>query len=129
MNNTIKHPLEPLTAQEIQLAVSMLKDLGKVTPTTRFISVSLKEPNKAFVHAFTGKEPFAREASAVIRLSSVEALQAVKSHFKRYNARPYRLSLTSAFIAQVLGLKRYKRYLGSQALQSVGTNVSYSYQV
>ena len=53
----IKHPLEPLTAEEVQLAVTLLKDAGKVTPTTRFVSVSLKEPAKAFVHAFTGTEP------------------------------------------------------------------------
>ena len=66
MNTTIKHPLEPLTAQEVQLAVALLKELGKVTPTTRFVSVSLKEPDKAFVHRFTGKEPTRREAFAVL---------------------------------------------------------------
>ena len=60
------HPLEPLTAQEVQLAVALLREAGKVTPTTRFISVSLKEPDKAFVHAFTGAEPFSREAFAVL---------------------------------------------------------------
>jgi len=65
MQKTI-HPLEPLSAQEVQLAVSILKDSGKVTPTTRFVSVSLKEPDKAFVHAFTGNETFLREASAVL---------------------------------------------------------------
>jgi primary-amine oxidase len=66
MNPTIKHPLEPLTADEVKLAVTILKDAGKVTPTTRFVSVSLKEPAKAFVHAFTGKEPIQREAFAVL---------------------------------------------------------------
>jgi primary-amine oxidase len=64
--NTIKHPLEPLTADEVKLAVSILKDTGKVTKTTRFVSVSLKEPDKAYVHAFTGKEPIKREAFAVL---------------------------------------------------------------
>ena len=39
---TIKHPLEPLTADEVKLAVSILRDTGKVSPTTRFISVSLR---------------------------------------------------------------------------------------
>ncbi|MBI2804020.1 MAG: primary-amine oxidase [Planctomycetes bacterium] len=52
MSATIKHPLEPLTADEVKLAVSLLKDFGKVTPTTRFVSVSLKEPAKEFVHRF-----------------------------------------------------------------------------
>ncbi len=63
---TIKHPLEPLTADEVKLAVALLKDHGKVTPTTRFVSVSLKEPEKAIVHAFTGAEPIRREAAAVL---------------------------------------------------------------
>ena len=40
------HPLEPLTAAEVAAAVHILKDAGKVTPTTRFVSVSLKEPPK-----------------------------------------------------------------------------------
>ena len=62
----MNHPLEPLTAQEVQLAVTILKDAGKVTPTTRFISVSLKEPAKETVHRFTGKEAFKRDAFAVL---------------------------------------------------------------
>src|SRR5262249_45258252 len=66
MTDTIKHPLEPLTASEVQLAVSLLKDHAKVTPTTRFLSVSLKEPDKQAVHRFTGKEPIRREAFAVL---------------------------------------------------------------
>src|SRR3954469_6770533 len=64
--NAIKHPLEPLTADEVQLAVSLLKNQGKATPTTRFVSVSLKEPPKEFVHRFTGREPIRREANAVL---------------------------------------------------------------
>jgi primary-amine oxidase len=60
------HPLEPLTAQEVQLAVSLLKENRKVTPTTRFVSVSLKEPSKEIVHKFTGRESVPREANAVL---------------------------------------------------------------
>ena len=55
--NAVKHPLEPLSADEVKLAVSLLKDLGKVTPTTRFVSVSLKEPAKDFVHKFNPSPP------------------------------------------------------------------------
>jgi primary-amine oxidase len=73
MANTVKHPLEPLTAHEVQNAVSLLKELGKVTPTMRFVSVSLKEPDKAFVHRFTGAEPFAREVSAVLFDNGINA--------------------------------------------------------
>ena len=63
---TKKHPLEPLSRDEMALAVQLLRDSGKVTPTTRFVSVSLKEPPKASVHAFTGKEALPREAAAVL---------------------------------------------------------------
>ena len=57
--STVKHPLEPLTADEVRLAVGLLKDAGKVTPTTRFVSVSLKEPPRVLVHGTHGK-PSAR---------------------------------------------------------------------
>lgn len=62
----IIHPLEPLSREEVALAVKILRDSGKVTATTRFVSVSLKEPPKAFVHAFTGGETHPREAAAVL---------------------------------------------------------------
>ncbi|WP_390567029.1 primary-amine oxidase [Zavarzinella formosa] len=58
------HPLEPLTASEVSNVVIILRDAGKVTPTTRFVSVSLKEPNKADVHA--GKTGLARQSLAIL---------------------------------------------------------------
>lgn len=61
--STVTHPLEPLTAAEVQHAVTALVAAGRVTPTTRFVSVSLKEPKKEFVHA---NEPAPREAFAVL---------------------------------------------------------------
>ena len=54
--NTTTHPLAPLAKDEVILAVKILRDAGKVTPTTRFVSVSLKEPPKGFVHAFSGTD-------------------------------------------------------------------------
>jgi primary-amine oxidase len=59
-----RHPLEPLSADEVQQAVAILRDTGKVTPTTRFVSVSLKEPSKHAVHA--GRTDLPREAFAVL---------------------------------------------------------------
>ena len=66
MNAAVKHPLEPLTAAEVRLAVTILRDTGKVTPTTRFVSVSLKEPDKSLVHGFTGARELRRETFAVL---------------------------------------------------------------
>ena len=47
----------------MQLAVTILRDAGKVTATTRFISVSLKEPSP---RSETPSGTFAREALAVL---------------------------------------------------------------
>lgn len=62
----MRHPLEPLCAAEVQQAVAILKQHGKVTPTTRFVSVALKEPAKAAVHAFDGKKAPPRAAFVVL---------------------------------------------------------------
>ncbi|MFO0877790.1 MAG: primary-amine oxidase [Gemmataceae bacterium] len=62
----MRHPLEPLSAAEVQQAVNLLRQGGKVTPTTRFVSVALKEPPKEAVHAWTGKETLPREAFVVL---------------------------------------------------------------
>lgn len=59
-----RHPLEPLSTEEVQQAVALLRTGGKVTPTTRFVSISLKEPPKADVHA--GKLAIPREAFVVL---------------------------------------------------------------
>jgi primary-amine oxidase len=61
--STVQHPLEPLTADELRLAVSIVKDTGRVNATTRFVSVSLKEPPKAQVHNGAAGE---RQAFAVL---------------------------------------------------------------
>lgn len=60
---TARHPLEPLSAEEVARAVQTLRDSGRVTQTTRFVSVALKEPAKDLLHA-GGKA--SREAFAVL---------------------------------------------------------------
>jgi primary-amine oxidase len=66
MSTSIRHPLEPLSPEEVEIAVGLLKAAGKVTPTTRFVSVALKEPDKSVAYGFTGVEPCDREAFAVL---------------------------------------------------------------
>jgi primary-amine oxidase len=63
---SVIHPLEPLTADEVKLAVQVLRDSRKVTPTTRFVSVSLKEPPKSAVHGSDRPAALNREAFAVL---------------------------------------------------------------
>ncbi|MDG3006129.1 primary-amine oxidase [Paludisphaera mucosa] len=64
--STSLHPLEPLGAEEVRRAVEILRRSGKVTPTTRFVSVALREPAKGSVHGWDGGAKPPREASAVL---------------------------------------------------------------
>lgn len=66
MAGNLRHPLEPLSADEVQQSVGLFKSLGKVTPTTRFVSVSLKEPRKELVHVPQSGRAIPREAFAVL---------------------------------------------------------------
>ena len=60
------HPLEPLSASEIETAVHLLKTTATQSPTTRIISIMLKEPPKDVVHSWPNGHPLNREAVAVL---------------------------------------------------------------
>jgi primary-amine oxidase len=60
------HPLEPLSAVEVERAVSLLRTLPEFTASTRVISIMLKEPSKHVVHAWPDIEMPDREAEAVL---------------------------------------------------------------
>ena len=60
------HPLEPLSAAEVERAVALLRTLPEFTPPTRVISVMLKEPAKDVVHGWPDIEAPDREAEAVL---------------------------------------------------------------
>ena len=65
--NMAAHPLEPLSAAEIQSAVSILRDSPGFTPTTRIISIILREPEKSLVYAWPEtSSTAARQAIAVL---------------------------------------------------------------
>jgi primary-amine oxidase len=66
MPDHVTHPLEPLSAREIEHAVSLLRTQGKVSPTTRFVSVSLMEPAKELVHAGESVAAMERKAFVVL---------------------------------------------------------------
>jgi primary-amine oxidase len=61
-----QHPLEPLSAAEIQSAVGLLKASADFSPTTRIISIALREPEKCTVYAWPERTPEGREATAVL---------------------------------------------------------------
>jgi primary-amine oxidase len=65
MSSVAAHPLDPLSAEEIRRAVTIIKDGGRSTPAMRFVSIGLHEPAKSAVEAFRPGQPFAREAFVV----------------------------------------------------------------
>jgi primary-amine oxidase len=47
-----RHPLDPLSAEEIRQAVTILREDGGVRAATRFVSVALYEPPKSEIASF-----------------------------------------------------------------------------
>jgi primary-amine oxidase len=62
----ISHPLEPLNADEIQIAVDVLRSAKSLGTSVRFISVALKEPSKSDVHSYASADTIPREVFAVL---------------------------------------------------------------
>lgn len=60
------HPLEPLSAFEVERAAQILKVHPSFTPTTRITSIALEEPTKQQVYAWHPGDIPARKAEAVL---------------------------------------------------------------
>ena len=63
----VGHPLEPLIPDEIAAASSILKEARGLGPSARFVFVTLHEPPKALLRAWSpGDDPLPREAHVVL---------------------------------------------------------------
>ncbi|MGJ5894441.1 tyramine oxidase [Streptomyces sp. V2] len=62
-----RHPLEPLTAQEIRTAVDVLKEQHEIGPQLRFVMISLREPAKRDLWEFDARTPLERAVFIVLR--------------------------------------------------------------
>jgi primary-amine oxidase len=60
------HPLEPLSAPEVALAVRILKSNPGYSARTRIISIMLREPPKSSVYGWPNTPKASREADAVL---------------------------------------------------------------
>jgi primary-amine oxidase len=63
---SVAHPLDPLSPEELQAAVALLRQQSPIGPTCRFASVALHEPPKAAVLAFEPGQAMDRQAFAVV---------------------------------------------------------------
>jgi len=63
----VRHPLDPLTAEEIEAATGILKRDRGLADSARFVYVTLREPAKDAVLRYQPGEASEREAHVVIR--------------------------------------------------------------
>ncbi|MFP7494968.1 primary-amine oxidase [Terribacillus saccharophilus] len=63
---SISHPLEPLTGEEIEKAVQIIKEEKQLGDKVRFATVVLHEPEKSFVINFQPGQEFSREAFVIL---------------------------------------------------------------
>ncbi|RAI59289.1 copper amine oxidase [Roseicella frigidaeris] len=64
------HPLDPLSAAEIDAAVAALRQAGAADDATRYVAIELEEPAKA---AVLGNQPAPRRAHVVLRRGAAMA--------------------------------------------------------
>ncbi len=64
---SVRHPLDPLTAEEIRAASTILRRERNLAPSARFVSITLHEPAKETVLSFKEGDPITREAFIVVR--------------------------------------------------------------
>jgi primary-amine oxidase len=64
---TARHPLDPLSAEEIEAASRIVRSQKGLADTARFVYIALHEPDKATVLGFEPGDPIHRQAFALIR--------------------------------------------------------------
>jgi primary-amine oxidase len=64
----VSHPLDPLSPEEIAIAISGIAATGRATPATRAAIVALAEPEKSKVLAWRKGDPLLRKAYVALRI-------------------------------------------------------------
>ena len=58
----IRHPLDPLSAAELQNVVAILRREGHLAADVRIVSINLTEPAKPAVEKYKSGDPYERKA-------------------------------------------------------------------
>jgi len=62
-----RHPLDPLTAGEVEATTRILRASGRITPRVRLMAYSLLEPDKDVVLTYQPGQPVPREVFVIMR--------------------------------------------------------------
>ncbi len=65
-DQALAHPLDPLSAEEIELAVAVLREQRELGERARFVEIVLREPEKDELARHEAGEMIPREAAAVV---------------------------------------------------------------
>jgi len=65
-SNSHAHPLDPLTGQEIALAIQILRKERQIGDSFRFVSITLAEPPRSAIRKYRPGQPFQRQAFLVL---------------------------------------------------------------
>ena len=66
LETQVRHPLEPLSEEEIAAAVAILREQEILPARHRFVQVTLDEPPKDIVLGYHDGDPIDRAASIVL---------------------------------------------------------------
>lgn len=130
-----RHPLDPLTPDEITLTTRILRTSGRITPRMRLMAYSLREPAKSLVLAFQSGQAYTREVEVVIRdherRLTVEALvslsdETLREWRERGDVQPA-LTYPEVFAAQeaILGDPAFQAALARRGITDLSTVVLY----
>src|SRR5215211_9513706 len=65
-SSAVRHPLDPLTAEEFRRITAILRHDRGIDARWRFASIELKEPSKDVVGSFSSSDWISREALVVL---------------------------------------------------------------
>ena len=108
LQQSVQHPLDPLTAAEVEKTTRILRASGRITPRVRIMAYSLLEPAKDSVLAFQPGQPVQREVFVVMRdherRLTIEAIvllaeETIRSWRERTDVQPA-LTYPEVFAAQ-----------------------------
>src|SRR5947209_20030320 len=135
IQQAIRHPLDPLTPEEVEKTTRVLKASGHITPRVRIMAYSLVEPAKEVALAFQAGQPLAREVFAVMRdherRLTVEAIvsladETIRSWRERSDVQPA-LTYPEVFAAQqaVLADAAFQQAMQRRGISDLSSVVIY----
>ncbi len=132
---TVLHPLDPLTSEEVEKTTRILNMSGRLGSRVRIMAYTLLEPAKEAVLAFEPGQPVAREVAVVMRdherQLTIEAIvslesETIRSWRERGDVQPA-LTYPEVFAAQqaILGDAAFQAALAKRGISDLASVVLY----